>query len=76
MTTSAKTSTQTSAKRREKLTAKLAATIDQWAEAVDGSEIHHEIARGSYMAYPDRPVEINLDALAAIVLDHLDAEER
>ncbi|RSX46089.1 hypothetical protein [Bifidobacterium castoris] len=63
-------------KLREKVTAKLAATIDQWATEADGGNLHITVNR-DYMAYPDpgRPVEIDLDAIAGIIIAQLTAEE-
>lgn len=63
-------------KLREKVTAKLAATIDQWAREANGGDMHIDINR-DYMAYPDpsQPVEIDLDAIAGIVTAQLTTEE-
>lgn len=63
-------------KLREKVTAKLAATIDQWAREADGGDLHIVVNR-DYMAYPDpgRPVEIDLDAIAGIIIARLTTEE-
>lgn len=63
-------------KLREKVTAILAATIDQWAREADGGDLHIAVNR-DYMAYPDHglPVEIDLDAIAGIVIAQLTTEE-
>ena len=63
-------------KLREKVTAKLAATIDQWAREANGGDLHIAVNR-DYMAYPDpsQPVEIDLDAIAGIVTAQLTTEE-
>lgn len=60
---------------REKVTAKLAATIDQWAREADGGDLHIDVNR-DYMAYPDpdQPVEIDLDAIAGIIIAQLTTE--
>ena len=60
---------------REKVTANLAATIDQWAREADGGELHIDINR-DYMAYPGpgQPVEIDLDAIAGIIIEQLTTE--
>lgn len=60
---------------RERVTAKLAATIDQWAREADGGDLHIAVNR-DYMAYPDpgQPVEIDLDAIAGIIIAQLTAE--
>lgn len=62
-------------KLREKVTAKLAATIDQWAREANGGDLHIAVNR-DYMAYPDpsRPVEIDLDAIAGIIIAQLTTE--
>lgn len=60
---------------REKVTAKLAAAIDQWAREADGGDLHIDVNR-DYMAYPDpgQPVEIDLDAIAGIIIAQLTTE--
>lgn len=62
-------------KLREKVTAKLAATIDQWAREANGGDLHIAVNR-DYMAYPDpdQPVEIDLDAIAGIIIAQLATE--
>lgn len=62
-------------KLREKVTAKLAATIDQWAREANGGDLHIAVNR-DYMAYPDpgQPVEIDLDAIAGIIIAQLTTE--
>ena len=62
-------------KLREKVTTKLAATIDQWAREADGGDLHIAVNR-DYMAYPEpgQPVEIDLDAIAGIIIAQLTTE--
>lgn len=62
-------------KLREKVTAKLAATIDQWAREADGGDLHIAVNR-DYMTYPEpgQPVEIDLDAIAGIIIAQLTTE--
>lgn len=63
-------------KLREKVTAKLAATIDQWTREANGGDLHIAVNH-DYMAYPDpgQPVEIDLDAIAGIIIAQLTTEE-